>query len=84
MELLRVKLRDSEAKAALERLEKAGAIEIVQASPEQDLADLMRLIRKSVSKKVTLAEVAKESEAVRRALFEKPKHAASRKAQARR
>jgi hypothetical protein len=84
MELVRVKLRDNKAKAALKRLEKEGAIEIVNASPEQDLADLMRLIRKSVSKKLTLAEVAKESEAVRSGLFQKPKHAASRKAQARR
>jgi len=84
MQLVRVKLKDSKAKAALKRLEKEDAIEIVNASPEQDMADLIRLIRKSVTKKLTLAEVAKESESVRSGLLEKTKHAASNKAQARR
>ncbi len=84
MELVQFRLVDSKAKAALKRLEKEGSIEIVNASPEKDLADLMRLIRKSVSKKLSVAEVSAECEAVRQDLFKKPRHAASRKPQARR
>jgi len=84
MEVVRVKLKDRKAKAALRRLQDDGTLEIVAPSSDQDLADLMRLVRKSVAKKLTADEVASECNAVRRDLFEKPRHAASRKAQARR
>lgn len=84
MTRMRIELVDSKAKAALERLERDGAIRILGSSPEQDLADLMRLIRRGVKKKLTVSEVLEECDAVRRDLFDKPRHAAARKPQARR
>ncbi len=79
METLRIKVRDRKTRTLLRKLEREGSIEVVRSTPQEVLADVMRAMRASVKEKMTMEEVTAEVEQVRA-----KRHAAAKKAQARR